>query len=65
MFLGKGEECCYSKTVGDYSYVLVNSTQPVPSHCKDDCVYIRQDIPDTPVCFAKGPLPVSSCSGKG
>jgi len=49
--------CCPSKTVGDFSYTLVETEAPVPSECFN-CTYTRDDMQGSLFCFAPGDLPV-------
>jgi len=54
---GAGEEstCCWNKTVGAYSYTLIhNHTAPIPSTCKNNCIYERNDQDGSRYCFAVG-----------
>ena len=49
--------CCPSKTVGDFSYSLVETEASVPAECFN-CTYARDDVPGSLFCFAPGDLPV-------
>ena len=58
---GTPDMCCTRKTVGGISYSLMGSdpsTQEVG--CGDSCVYSRDDLPGSRICFLKGGLP-STC----
>merc|ERR1712013_17878 len=55
--------CCESKTVGSYSYTLVeDETASEIFGCKSLCVYKMDGMPDSRYCFKSGDLPVS-CTG--
>ena len=56
-----GQECCGSKTVGDYSYTIAETPDYLPSDlgCKDSCTYTRDDEPGSLYCFADGLEPVN------
>jgi len=58
-----GQECCGSKTVGDYSYTITETTDNVPQECKDSCTYTRDDNPGSIYCFKDGLLP-AKCTGE-
>merc|ERR1719308_724974 len=51
-------ECCAAKTVGPYSYTLVDSPESFPAECKKSCAYTRDGEDGTLYCFAPGNLPV-------
>merc|ERR1719244_100530 len=51
-------ECCAAKTVGDYSYTLVNFQQSFPAECKKSCAYTRDGENGSLYCFAPGNLAV-------
>merc|ERR1711915_13290 len=55
--------CCGAKTVGDYSYTLINPDATVPSQCKDSCAYTRDDQEGSMYCFAVGEE-VVQCQGE-
>ena len=55
--LWTGEECtcCQNKTVGAHSFTLIhNYTGPIPSNCKNNCTYERNDQDGSCYCFAVG-----------
>ena len=48
-------DCCNQKLVGNDHYNLVTSTLPVPSECKNACVYVRgDDYFGKHYCFKQG-----------
>merc|ERR1719435_15541 len=51
-------ECCAAKTVGDYSYTLVDSPASFPAECKKSCAYTRDGEDGSLYCFAPGNLAV-------
>lgn len=54
---GAGEEssCCQHKTVGVHFYTLIyNHTGQIPSNCKNNCTYERNDQDGSRYCFAAG-----------
>merc|ERR1711942_125511 len=56
-------ECCAAKTVGEYSYTLVDSPDSFPAECEKACAYTRDGQEGSLYCFAPGPLPVH-CKGE-
>merc|ERR1719233_779895 len=58
-----GQECCGSKTVGDFSYTIAESPDDIPPECKDKCTYTRDDEEGSLYCFKNGFLPVK-CTGE-
>merc|ERR1711874_830098 len=49
------QNCCVTKTVGGYNYTKVHwGSGKVPSNCKNNCVYTRDDQPGSNYCFADG-----------
>lgn len=58
------QECCGSKTVGDYSYTRVDTSVGFPDACLAPCAYSRDDQPGGSIyCFSTGSLPVK-CLGE-
>jgi len=57
------QECCVSKTVGDYSYTRVDTSVGFPKACLAPCAYTRDDQPGSLYCFAAGSLAVK-CTGE-
>jgi len=55
--------CCAAKTVGEYSYTLVDSPESFPAECQKACAYTRDGQEGSLYCFAPGPLPVH-CKGE-
>jgi len=56
-------KCCGAKTVGEYSYTLIDTDAIVPKQCKDSCAYTRDDQKGSMYCFAVGEE-VVECQGE-
>ena len=55
----QNEDCCFSKTVGPYSYTLLdNESAPPELGCMSSCVYQRDGEENSKFCFKPGQLPV-------
>ena len=51
-------DCCKKKTVGSKSYTLIESTDILPTICKNACTY-QEDNTKEKFCFAPGEQPAT------